>query len=302
MSVAAEFAELFMGRFDAYGAEEGGCIYAPGGDWNDYLLRVQRHLDGTEPLGVYPQVDGGWVRWGCVDFDEGDEISWVHAQNLRQILSALCVVAWVERSRSKGYHVWVFLDEWVPARSMRHALLAACQVAGAPTKEVNPKQLDLAPGQVGNYVRLPYPGGRAVDRRVMVDGYGAPVPLDTFLHEAAGGGCDLEALEDLAALYQPPVKTALPVPDKRPMYTHGTALTRVDGLCKTIIEEGPLEGSDRSGTLYKLAVNLWGQQDLTNDERLDLLVLADERWGKFMRRPNGRDELQRMLERAWRDA
>ena len=135
-----KFANLFEGRTDTYGAEEGRAELAVG---VEYIDRIDEHLNGERPVGIYPlmyiEPDGWCVRWGCVDFDEGDEASWVHACNLHAVLSELSVTAYVERSRSKGYHVWVFSSDLVPAHVMRRALLGATQIAQAPLKEINPK-------------------------------------------------------------------------------------------------------------------------------------------------------------------
>ena len=133
------FGFLFRGRLDVYGTEEGG---ADRDDTESYSTRIQNHLLGVRPMGVYPMVDhpnDGWVvTWGCVDFDEGDLPSWVHAVNLQAVLHTFGITAWIERSRSKGYHVWVFLKGWTEAALVRRALLAACQIVDAPTKEINP--------------------------------------------------------------------------------------------------------------------------------------------------------------------
>ena len=294
------FAALFVGRLDAYGTEGGGAVHVDPADVGGYVERIRRHLGGTTPTGVYPYVNG-YVHWGCVDFDEGEERSWVHAVNLHNALAAFGIQGWIERSRSKGYHVWVFGEGWVPAPTMRRALLVACQVAGAPTREVNPKSETLADGQLGNYVRLPYPGGtgmrRSMYRPAPEPHAGGVVTLAEFLESVIP--VDGAALDLLAEMWQPPA------PPPRPQRTYtprdgSTAMERVSGLTKTIIEGGPLEGADRSGTLFKLAVKLCGEAALSDSERLDLLIDADLRWGKFMARPDGEQRLQKMLDDAWR--
>src|SRR5690606_36919034 len=99
------------------------------------LASFERHLnlDGHS-LGVYPMVsgdkirrnvfeqrhgiDGGdhYVKWGCSDIDNPDdlELAFVLARNLHTALRALGIESWVERTKGKGYHVWVFAEEWVP--------------------------------------------------------------------------------------------------------------------------------------------------------------------------------------------
>lgn len=286
MDLAAHFASLFRGRTDAYGTEEGGCLRVS--DQVRWTQVVETHLHGDTPVGVYPLMDDDTVWWGCVDFDEGDEESWVHSQNLLNVLATLGVVAWVERSRSKGYHVWVFAQEAVPAALMRTALTAACQIAQAPTREVNPKQTSRANLQkgYGNYVRLPYPKGHDW-RRVMVDTEGEPISLEEFVSHADPMRTKTDTLKYLAELYEAPAPKPIPIlpfeytPDSEDL------TRRMDGLTFTIFKDGPFsehgEKGDRSGTLWKLAKRLY-EHGYAAESALTLVRDADERWGKFIAR------------------
>jgi hypothetical protein len=216
------FKVLFEGNRSALGAEEGGCLRLPQPwMWSQFL---EAHLTGEgEPVGVYPMVSGdrisgfhedagAWaVKWGCVDIDVGESESQLHAKNLHLALEAFGIRGWIERSRSKGYHVWVFADSWVPAGTMRSALLAACQIAGAPSQEVNPKQAKLREGQLGNYVRLPYPGwlgpatSRPPFRRVMLrPSTGVPYGLSEFVCCAFGSRVGGNTLRTLSEAYVAP--------------------------------------------------------------------------------------------------
>jgi hypothetical protein len=323
--IADQFAELFQGNAAAVGTEDGGCWrfgQRPDGSWGNgsWRLSIDQHLTGEdEPVGVYPMClmtvdsdslpmyDGWVVHWGCIDFDEGEEASWIHAGNVHRMLAVYNVTSWIERSRSKGYHVWVFAQEWVPAQLMREALLAACQTVGAPTREINPKQTELAEGQLGNYVRLPYPGwlgdsivDDAQGRRVMVASYDriGCYSLDEFVSEALAKRTDVEALERLAALYKPPVK---PIAHRDWSTTYdGPAADRLIGKARIIWEHGPLEGSDRSDTLWKLARYLREDGRHTQAEAFELLVDADARWGKFAHRPDRDKRLWDIIDGAWR--
>jgi hypothetical protein len=291
------FAALFEGRRDAYGTEEGGCRWAT--DSDIYEVLVDRHLETGPCLGVYPQTAEGVVHWGCVDFDEGDEKSRIDAVNLTTALAQLGVVGFIERSRSKGFHVWVFADGWVPAPLMRKALMGACQLVEAPIKEVNPKQESLPEGSVGNYVRLPYPGNGNPGRQVVIDeSDGSDLDVETFVSLAEHSLVTPSMLEPFAELYVPPVA---PPPPKRVWVDDGRKPTeKLSGLAFTIYKDGPLDGSDRSDTLWKLC-SLMREEcpDLTFHEALDLLVDADRRWGKFSRRANGEQQLAKMLSKAW---
>lgn len=302
--VTTLFADLFEGNRSAYGTEDGGCVRADLPDVLDWLHRVEAHLWGDTPIGVYPhwRDDNGDTvcRWGCVDFDEGDEESFIHATNLRVVLEQFGIVGWVERSRSKGFHVWVFSDGPTPARLMRNALLGATQVAGGPTREVNPKQEKLSVRddgsvQLGNYVRLPYPHLRPSTRRCMVDDIGAPVGLETFVNQASTSLASTAALRACEAVYQPVTPPRSPEPSE-PVLTPSGGLP---GLVVKMLEGGPLAGQeDRSAWLWRLCRVMYEKQVPYEDAR-SVLTAADLQWGKFHERPDGQETLDRMLAKAW---
>ena len=143
-----QFMALFGGNTAAYGSEQGGCVRRA-------LTPdvYERHLIDAEPIGVYPMLhhEGEWlVRWGCIDLDvraahkrrwdyDTSHDAFVAAQNLVTALGVMQIRAWVERTKSNGYHVWVFANDWVPAVHMRRTLLVACSLVDVPPTEVNPK-------------------------------------------------------------------------------------------------------------------------------------------------------------------
>lgn len=311
-------AQLFVGRKDVIGTEEGGCERLESSDiWNQCMVN---HWTGDgPPVGVYPMVreiismngqghlPGAWaVHWGCVDFDEGDRDSLVHACNLVRVLQHFDITSWIEKSRSKGYHVWVFLQDWTYAATVRRALLAACQIAQAPTKEINPKQETLAEDAVGNYVRLPYPPDTTDGRRQVWTGdYTDPDSLlpmarNVFALDAWQTRVDAPKLETLGKLWQPPVlnvsKTfgSASPPPGRP------AERRLSGLAYKMYQEGPLSGTeDRSAWLWSFARELT-QCDITSSEAREFLYSAHDhhapKWAQ--RADGGRPQLDRMLAKA----
>lgn len=165
------FAHIFEGTTRAYGGDMGRAIWSP-----VTAVTYERHLTGVEPIGIYPvefnSDDEPMVRWGCCDIDTGD---WSEAYQLGMALEGMGFRPFVERSRSKGWHIWVFTDTWVPARVMRRALKVAYAAIGLPAKEANPKSENLRPNQLGNYVRLPYKGALVLptqERQVMMTQWG----------------------------------------------------------------------------------------------------------------------------------
>jgi len=322
--LVARFAELFEGNTQAYGTEEGGCVRIPGGDAHVLAWESawHNHLEGGVPIGVYPMVcndnglrhgidiiDPQWlVKWGCVDLDvkregkrrydyETEADAHQAALNLHKALSYLGIDGWIEITRSRGRHVWVFADGWVPAATVRRALLVACQVADVPPTEVNPKAETLPEGSLGNYVRLPYPGALTggEDRRIVtVDG--VILDLDTFLHDVWPQGAS--RFQEVADLWVPPKATKVELDPAQLKVATSTLTNRLNPLAWTIYEEGPLDGNDRSGTLIRLA-NCCKESGLSPQEALTIVTDADRRWGKYSNRPDAMTRLQDVVRRGY---
>ena len=164
---------LFGGNMLAHGQDlPGGKGHAVKNPVNHRLIKT--HLEGNNGIGIYPMwySDETWfVKWGCCDIDTGD---WDEAYRLAATLRAMGLVPHVERSRSKGWHIWVFSDGPVQAQAMRRALKVAYTTIDLQAREANPKQESLRPDQLGNYVRLPFKGGlgHSLDRQVMMYDWG----------------------------------------------------------------------------------------------------------------------------------
>jgi len=291
------FMELFRGRGDVYGHEEGRCVKQP---LTPDVFR--RHLDGTEAIGVYPMVPHRgdfWVVWGCSDIDVEDLSA---ARNIQQALHAAGVEAWVERSRSKGYHVWVFATKPVTAAAMRRMLLCAHQVADYPAREVNPKQETLTPNKYGNYVRLPYWNARdlgAIHRRILDDN-DQPLPIQEFVERALANRTDPDTINRLAALWKPPAQPSHGVNiNITGDETLDDAMQYLSPLGKVIWRDGPLPEADRSRTLTKLAHECY-RSHMTPSMCKIVLRTADLRWCKYHLRADGGDmELDKLVMRAY---
>jgi hypothetical protein len=183
---------------------------------------------------------------------------------------------------------------------MRRALLVACGVAEASTREVNPKQESLEPDQLGNYVRLPYTDAQYSARFVYsLMGDGTSMPVEKFVAAALATRARTEDLEAAAGLWTPP-----PAPKRvlTPEVEHDIDISEITpklgGLAYTILNEGPLDGGDRSTTLARLA-HLCFEDGLTPEEALAVLESADLEWGKFHARRDGFAQLERMVDRAY---
>jgi len=290
-----QFKRLFRGRGDVWGHDEGRCVKEKLTDehWID-------HLAGRSGIGIYPAVptpDGQVIcAWGCTDIDVEDL---GQAQTLWESLYQAGIVSFIERSRSKGYHVWIFADRPVPAQVMRDAQLAAHQVAGLRPIEVNPKQTNVSATKYGNYVRLPYAGGadKVPDRRVMIDPDSKPIPLQSFIDTALDNLTPLSVLERAASCYQPPPKTHT-IDNTIPSSELQDILSTLSGLTYTVYRDGPLERHDRSNTLVKLA-HKCADDGLAAQNTLTVIRAADVRWGKFHERADCEEQLQKIIEKVY---
>ena len=294
--IVEKFITLFRGRGDCYGSEEGGCVRLPL-DRGAFL----GHLDGHTPIGVYPSVPRAdaepFCVWGCSDIDIE---SLDDARLIQRTLAEVEIVSWVERSRSKGYHVWVFAEEPVTSKVMRNALLMAHKVANYPAREVNPKQTDVSATKVGNYVRLPYVGGLQVTptRRVILDDRDEPMHIGMFVTRAVSKRTSKEHLEHIASMWVEPVKTHVVI-DFGTNETLDDALRGTSPLARIIWRDGPLQNQDRSTALMRLA-HLCHTSSISPSMCHMIIIDADKRWGKYhLRGEAGQEEIIKIVERAY---
>jgi hypothetical protein len=293
---------LFRGRGDVYGHNEGRCV-------KEQLTNevFQKHLSGEAPIGIYPMVPHAeqfYVAWGCVDFDTADADQ--NAVKLHDALMEAGIVSWIEKSRSKGFHVWVFAEQAVLAEDMRNMLIVASHVAETPTTEVNPKQTTLKAGQYGNYVRLPYPNvaDRSTDRQrifhrnyVESGDFKNPMDFSDFVSTAMSLRTSQETIKRIASMYQPPKQATVVVNDYVYDATLSEAMQILSPLGKVIWRDGPLAGKDRSSTLAKLGHETV-RSGLNPSQTKIVLMTADKRWGKYHLRHDGELEIDKLVVRV----
>jgi hypothetical protein len=292
-----QFANLFAGRTDAYGSDTGGAVWKP-----VTLATYEAHLEGIEPIGIYPIRHAHnklWVRWGCCDIDTGD---WSEAFMLATALSGMGLRPHVERSRSKGWHIWVFVDEWVEAWEVRRCLKVAYSAIDLPAKEANPKQETLQPEQLGNYVRLPYKGAFIMDneRQTMMEGWdrggdGEPVALCDWMTEIPMHGHLYSPVERIRywanKWYERPKRT---ISLETPLESVVSLAKQLPHTWAATWQYGDVK--DRSATFVAMAYSLaklgWQPQDVFN-------ILWGCPWNKYRDRPNGEVYVQDIVERAF---
>jgi hypothetical protein len=192
------YRDLFVHRSDVFAEQHDTGAYTP-------VRRpltdddIERHLAGEASYGVYvidpmPLDDGRvmpfgvdvdvWrpsdtVKYVVFDLDTYDKSALVFLCDAVERLVATAALQWwggnehrqclmLEDSGGKGYHLWLFLSEPVPARQarawaedVRRAYVAeanrlAHDVVSWPALEIFPKQDTVPEGGFGNLVKLPF--------------------------------------------------------------------------------------------------------------------------------------------------
>lgn len=144
------FMELFSGRKEAYGL-------------NNFCLKetltpeiYKNHIDGVQRIGVYPIYDKQWIKFISFDLDENN---FEKALLIKQRLENLNLKIWLERSKSKGFHGWLFFNKPVEAVKPRLIFESVIQELEM-ILEVFPKQDEISENSpYGNYINLPLFGG-----------------------------------------------------------------------------------------------------------------------------------------------
>ncbi len=315
--ITRQFMDLFTGRTDAFGTDAGGCWRMQEGYGAKEITQTYLdHLLGVTPMGVYPMTYfwGSWqVKWGCVDLDVEKpgkhrydfKHSWqAHAAavNLQYSLQLMGLPSSIERTRSNGRHVWLFMADYVLAADMRRALLVACKVANVPPSEVNPKNEELeSEEQLGNYVRLPYPGHLAQEvtfkQSMVTADLVRSISLVDFLKGVKlGHGPTLTAA---ATLYEVPV-TDQGWWDHTPYEITEATVEKLSGLGRIMLHDGPrAHHTDRSVWLFRLALQC-RDDGLDPAEGLSVVAEADMmHTRKFVDRVDGDKLLARTVEKAY---
>lgn len=154
----ALFREAFKGRQDVYGKPnpyrkcDSLCEKSP---LTDRI--VLDHLRGKQLVGVYPLVVSR-VWFAAIDLDQPDPET---VMELVRLAHDIELDPLVEKSKSKGYHLWFFADkEGWPAVLIRAVLRWITAEAGRPEVEVFPKQDRLGSGscRYGNFIYMPLNG------------------------------------------------------------------------------------------------------------------------------------------------
>lgn len=117
------------------------------------LKKWMAHVRGEAGLGIIPINEDNVCWWGVLDID--GEVDHIKLQENIQRLSLPLVTCY---SKSKSAHCFLFLEDPVPAESIRSILEEMSSKLGVAGCEIFPKQntLNVEKGDLGNWLNMPY--------------------------------------------------------------------------------------------------------------------------------------------------
>ena len=146
----------------------------------------EKHLEGKSGLGIVPIQENGSCTWGAVDIDEYEGL------DLDELSTKLPAPLVMCRTKSGGVHVYIFMRRPTGAALMRKKLTMVARALGFPTAEIFPKQEKLEPGDIGNWINMPYFNQEISTRYCMKSGI--ILSSEEFLALAQDNSLDQEAL------------------------------------------------------------------------------------------------------------
>lgn len=161
---AEQLLALFPGRTDAHGFSPGdGKFITKRQPLKP--IHARAHLTGDVRIGRHFVLADGTCRMAVIDVDDSGATP---VLDLRDGLRKHSLPFAVEKSKSKGHHIWLWFESPVPAWKARAVLRALVAEAGWPDLEVFPKQDGIAEGDgLGNFVWLPLQGASVKEGRTL---------------------------------------------------------------------------------------------------------------------------------------
>jgi hypothetical protein len=208
------FRNLFTGRIDVFGTyspETGRAWQVKEPVTNDTILA---HLKGEHPYGVY-LLCGDRTRAIAVDFDDLNPIPPMEFVNAAQHYR---LPAYIETSKSKGFHVWIFFPEkGVKASKARVVVKNILEEIEYPQIEIFPKQNYLGNGaSFGNFLNAPlFARSVPLGKTVFIDPHTLDPYPDQWVFLESVERVEEQVLDEIIAVNNLSVPPNQPVPYKR---------------------------------------------------------------------------------------
>ena len=172
--LAENFHRLFSGLDRAYGrydvdSDQSGVKQSGTARTIPEKLTTKQwelHLLGMQGLGVVPIRDDAKVLWAAIDIDEYD----LDVDTLSKSLGTSPFIPCL--TKSGGIHLYLFFNKAVSAKLVVDKLRQITSALGKPSAEIFPKQVKLVTdrGDVGNWINMPYFGGKRSTRYAIYNG------------------------------------------------------------------------------------------------------------------------------------
>lgn len=168
-----------------------------------------KHLEGAQGLGIVPIREDSTCNFAALDIDEYN----LDLPALAREIAALKLPLIPCRSKSGGAHCYIFCEEPIRADILFKKLKLFAEALGYPSIEIFPKQTELRPNDVGNWINLPYFDCQKKNHdRYALDDKGEPImKLEDFVEYADNKRVTLEQLKKLK-----PKRKDLPFDDGPP--------------------------------------------------------------------------------------
>jgi hypothetical protein len=150
--------------------------------WHDHLM-------GVQGLGIIPITDKSLVKFAAIDIDEYPLSLAALASNIKDNKLPLVVC----RTKSGGAHLYLFLNDWAPAKMVQAKMRELAAFLGYGACEIFPKQVQILAerGDVGQWINMPYFNAGDTERYA-VDDFGKKLQIDQFIRFAALRAIDPE--------------------------------------------------------------------------------------------------------------
>jgi len=190
MVLTDKFFELFQGLDRAYGffttgvpnPKKGGKLEGKASTVVGPVVPSlwAQHLSGQQGLGIIPIRDDATCLFGAIDIDIYDGLDLIE---LEKKISVLPLV--LARTKSGGAHLYMFLEDALPAEYVRGKLIDWAIQLGFPGIEIYPKQSKLANTKdVGSWINMPYFNMHEGNRYAIKDGKALTAQeFITYAHE-----------------------------------------------------------------------------------------------------------------------
>jgi len=115
---------------------------------------ILRHLEGRHRLSIYPLLPDNTTFFAAVDINETDLQK---IQAYLDVAHTYEVPTYVEVSKSRGYHLWTFFTEPIPAVAARELIKRILRDTDLPEAiKIFPRQPDLSsPENLAEYINAP---------------------------------------------------------------------------------------------------------------------------------------------------